>query len=48
MSELLRAVARRRDLLGSDEATALLEVAEREHVAPPGPPTGARRPGAVE
>jgi LuxR family maltose regulon positive regulatory protein len=35
MSELLRALARHRDLLGSDEATALLEVAEREHEAPP-------------
>ena len=35
MSELLRAAARHRDLLGSDGATTLLEVAEREHVAPP-------------
>jgi LuxR family maltose regulon positive regulatory protein len=35
MAELLRALARRRDLLGSDEATVLLEVAERQHVAPP-------------
>jgi LuxR family maltose regulon positive regulatory protein len=35
MGELLRAAARRRDLLGSDEAAALLEAAEREHDAPP-------------
>ena len=34
MRDLLRALARRRDLLGSDEATSLLEVAERGQAAP--------------
>jgi LuxR family maltose regulon positive regulatory protein len=46
MGELLRAVARRPDLLGSDEAAALLQAAERGQDGPSqiGPPT----PGGQE